>query len=501
MAHATPAFDRLVEDEMKHWKVPGLAIAVVHKNEIFAKGYGVAKLSGEKVTPKTLFDCASMSKSFTSAALALLIDNKEQFPDLKWNTPVSKLMPEEFVLADPLYTEQVTIEDILCHRTGLPGHESSYLSSKSANPDTAETITRNLRNLPLNRPLRTEFQYNNIMFTAASYLAESLSGQSFKDIMHSRFWGPMQMSNTYYDIEDIEAHNATDRLSNAHYWDKETEMFLEIPQRSQPEGQGAGCIFSCAEDWVKWVQVMINRDGPLSKDAHKELVKPRMVENDDMEDFPMYSTVLYAFGWDVQYYRGHSIIGHNGGVPGFASMMKYLPDQQWGLVILTNSSWASEIVEVLLGHLMDELLNVAADDRTDWASHWRHRWDVDEEARAKRQAYPHPYLERPDPPQKLEVSLEDIAGTYRNAGYQNFVLTVEGNKLFADMTDRCYPFNMILEHFSGNDLVARIQAQPEGFESKLKARLELDPAKKVTRLGIAFEGDMGDDLIWFEKIS
>jgi CubicO group peptidase (beta-lactamase class C family) len=139
MAHATSTFDAMVKEEMEHWRIPGLAISVIHNNEIYSKvsflckgsmcithalvfqGYGVANLSGTPVTGDTLFDCASMSKSFTAAAVGLLVDNDKLYPGVKWSSVVAKLLPEDFKLAEESYTNNITIEDVLCHRTGLPG--------------------------------------------------------------------------------------------------------------------------------------------------------------------------------------------------------------------------------------------------------------------------------------------------------------------------------------------------------------------------------------------
>jgi CubicO group peptidase (beta-lactamase class C family) len=135
MAHNSLEFEKLVLDGLVKWKVPGIAIAVIHGDEIAAKvvqitctseadayqGYGLARLSDEKCTADTLFDCASNSKSFTAAAVALLVHDDDNYPDIQWTTPVSKLLPDDFVLSDPYYTENITIEDILSHRSGMPG--------------------------------------------------------------------------------------------------------------------------------------------------------------------------------------------------------------------------------------------------------------------------------------------------------------------------------------------------------------------------------------------
>lgn len=141
--HTTAEFDQLVQKTIEDWKVPGVAIAIVHKDEIFVKvflllnlnpkyivvkvkysgsqGYGLASCSGDQVTADTLFDCASLSKSLTAAAVSLLVDDNKKYPGVDWSTPVSRLLRDDFVLEDPYATENVTIEDILSHRSGMPG--------------------------------------------------------------------------------------------------------------------------------------------------------------------------------------------------------------------------------------------------------------------------------------------------------------------------------------------------------------------------------------------
>jgi CubicO group peptidase (beta-lactamase class C family) len=84
------------------------------------QGYGFARLLEEKVKPETLFHCASMSKAFTAAAVSFLVDDNEKYPEIQWTTPVSKIIRDDFVLSDSIYTEYVTVEDILSHRSGLP---------------------------------------------------------------------------------------------------------------------------------------------------------------------------------------------------------------------------------------------------------------------------------------------------------------------------------------------------------------------------------------------
>ncbi|XMA20595.1 hypothetical protein WAI453_013386 [Rhynchosporium graminicola] len=115
----TSEFDDLVSDTMKQWSAMGLSVAVVNNDAVTAKGFGYSSYPDNPVTPKTLFNAASMTKAFTATAVSFLVDDDKKVPEVKWGTPVANLIGDDFVLSDHR-TDQVTIEDILSHRTGLP---------------------------------------------------------------------------------------------------------------------------------------------------------------------------------------------------------------------------------------------------------------------------------------------------------------------------------------------------------------------------------------------
>lgn len=118
------AFSKHVSELMEEWLAPGLAISIVQEDVTASKGFGYAVLEGDEPTPTTgdtVFDIASSSKSMTAAAIALLVEDDDNYPHVKWDTPVYELLPDDFVMAKDEYTKSVTIEDMLSHRTGLPG--------------------------------------------------------------------------------------------------------------------------------------------------------------------------------------------------------------------------------------------------------------------------------------------------------------------------------------------------------------------------------------------
>lgn len=237
-------FDKRVEEAMQHWRVPGLAFAVIDHHTITSHGYGVASLNGPMVTPRTVFDIASMSKSFTAAAMALLVQDskseqsKESGKDKKvdWTTPVNDLMPE-FVFSDETMTREVSVEDILSHRTGLPGHDYSVYGVRSAHPDTPADVMRNMRNLPSSHPIRTTYQYNNLQYTCAAHMVETLSGTPFEEILRKKFWEPLGMNRTWLGVESV-PEEEKDNTAQGYLWVKESGEVVALSHNPEPENIG-----------------------------------------------------------------------------------------------------------------------------------------------------------------------------------------------------------------------------------------------------------------------
>lgn len=445
---------------------------------------------------------ASTSKSITAAAVACLVDD-EVYPDVQWTTPVSKLLPDDFVLSDPSYTANVTLEDILSHRTGLPPHDDSYLGVRAAHPDNAQSMTRNLRNLPLSKPLRTTYQYNNILYTVATYLIEKLSGKPYPEFLRTKLWVPLDMSNTYHDLPGLADMPAHQRLATGYRWDEKQEAHIAIPSFPQPEGHGAGCIFSTATDYAKWVRALLHRKAPFSPAAHKDLTTPRtIIPFEEPWKIPYYSQPLYALGWIVESYRGHAVVGHDGDVTGFKALVRYMPEFDWGVVILGNSDDAFYPAQVLSQVLMDGVLGVPEKERVDWLRFWREWEEKEGEEEEGDDEDDEDGFQCPDCPEPLGVSIQEVAGSYYNAGYKGLVLEIKEGKLVADCSDRCWPFDLTFTHLSGSRFVAGRKDSWSGeATSKLKAKVRIGKGGEVESLGVAFEPKLEGQLIWFDRVT
>jgi len=183
---ALAGFDEWLDAAREAWKVPGIAVAIVHGGEmVYAKGSGLRDIDSKlPVTPDTLFAIGSSTKAFTTFVLATLADEGK----LDWDAPVRRYIPE-FRLHDPMASERITARDLVTHRSGLPRHDALWYNS----PLTRAEMVRRIQYLPESKDFRTEFQYNNLMFMTAGYLAERISGTSWEELVRARIFQPLAM--------------------------------------------------------------------------------------------------------------------------------------------------------------------------------------------------------------------------------------------------------------------------------------------------------------------
>ncbi|KAF2685243.1 beta-lactamase/transpeptidase-like protein, partial [Lentithecium fluviatile CBS 122367] len=429
-----PDFDRLIANAMDYWHTPGLSIAVIDNSRVISRGYGSAKLPLEEpVTPKTLFNCASMSKSFTSASVALLVED-EGLKDVSWQTPVSQLC-DEFVFADKAMTENVTGEDILSHRSGLPSHDEALRSIHHKTPDTPATVTRNLRNLPFSHPLRTHYQYNNTLYTAASHLVTTLSDVPFDESLAKRFWEPLAMTRTFLGPESIPASEQR-TAAQGYVWLHEKSEYHVIPHEPDPSGTGAGQIMSSVEDWARWVHAFIHHSPILTEASYKELKTPRILAEQDVTTDYL-SPWFYALGWETSYYHGHTIVKHDGLWAGFGSVMLYIPILKWGYVMMGNSEDAGLAMVELGYQLIDQVLRIPDEKRFNWRAYLSKDMEEGRKVASKEGLYPE-LAENPVAADGEKLDLARFGGRYSNEGYHEIVLDydAEAQYLVADCSDR-----------------------------------------------------------------
>ena len=320
----------------REWNVPGFALAVVKDDRVvFVKGYGVRELGRpEPVDGDTLFAVASNTKAFTAAALATLVDEGR----LRWDDPVTKHLPW-FQLHDPYVTREITVRDLLSHRSGLATFGGDLLWYETTYP--REEVLRRVRHLKPVHGFRGRYGYQNIMFIAAGEIVPAVTGRSWDDYVRERFFAPLGMtrSNT-----TLKALKSSQNVASPH---NETGGRVKVVHYSNVDSLGgAGAINSTAAEMAEWVRLQLGRgtyEGKkiFSAAASREMWTPQTVVSGVSESAERFNPTvhfnLYGLGWFLSDYRGRKVVTHSGGLDGMTSRVALLPEENLGVVVLTNS--------------------------------------------------------------------------------------------------------------------------------------------------------------------
>lgn len=339
-------FDALVAEVMAEWQIPGLAMAVVRKDEPpLLRYWGLRDIeAGAPVRPDTLFPICSVTKSFTATGLALLVDEGK----LDWNTPVRETLPE-FRLRDLVATEQATLRDLLTHRTGLPRHDWVHMGGHF---DNAGMLAA-LRHLEPSKPFRSAYQYQNLMYLVAGTVLERISGQRWEDFIRDRILLPLGMEQATTSLEEMVERHSDYAAPHA---------FLEgvqrrIPVRPINTRPGGGICASITEmaAYMRFHLDPVTARGSLrlSPGAAAELTSPQSYVG--RTDFTEVGQVHYGFGFEVVSYRGARRVSHGGGWSGYNCDLRLLPDHGSGVIVLTNghdsgcAALTNSVLDRLLG--------------------------------------------------------------------------------------------------------------------------------------------------------
>ncbi|KAJ5334965.1 hypothetical protein N7452_007368 [Penicillium brevicompactum] len=513
-SHESPfdeEFDKLVKIELEKWKVPGLSIAIVQESEISAKAYGLAELPSGTHAPRpmttdALFAACSTTKAFTSAATAIAIrDSQDTKSPMSWSTTLASLIPGDFVLEDDHATQNVTLEDALSHRTGMPQHNWTLAFFKSKGATPASTV-RAMRYMPLATPLRSKYHYSNHMYTAVSHALEQRTGIPLGTFMKNRIWKPLKMNDTYFGAAEAkEEPSSAARFVQGYDWIPAGNggSFATRPEHDWPSNSGAGAIHSNVTDYARWAKELIDPTGPLK--GHETLIKPRTIclEDEDADlPAPFHG---YALGWAVDNYRGQYLYSHGGGWPGYASHVGFVPSKKFGWVIMGNSSSARYAAFRLFTFLLDKYLQLPADPDyeakiaaiiTRQEKGWQAKLVNETPEVSKQRLFPR----LPDPPILHSLLLIKYTGTYLHRSEAMIDLRIESGCLVADLQDRVIPCELSISHASGEFFIGRIYRTGLDLLPPFMVEFCLDSAGKVTKMGLLIEPDINEQKIWFERL-
>jgi len=324
---AAADFDAVVQRAMTAFEVPGISLAVVKDGRVaVAKGYGVRKL-GESapVDAQTLFGIASNTKAFTATALGILVDEGK----IRWDAPVIDYVPW-FQMSDPYVTREMTVRDLLVHRSGL-GLGAGDLLWWPPSTYNRKEIARRLRYIPLATSFRSAYAYDNVLYLVAGEVIEAVSGQSWEDFVSSRILKKVGMA-----ASNVRHSDATRGGNVATPHAPIDGKVRPIAPFDSDNTNPAGGINSNADEMAKWLLVQLGEgklaDGtPLIRpDTARQLttiVTPIPIG----QGAPEFAAVRpsfngYGLGFGLRDYRGHKLVTHTGGLPGYVSKVAIVPE-------------------------------------------------------------------------------------------------------------------------------------------------------------------------------
>jgi CubicO group peptidase (beta-lactamase class C family) len=418
-----PDLDAYVQRVMRGFEVPGLALTIVKNGQVVvAKGYGVRKL-GEpsEVDARTLFGIASNTKLFTATALGLLVEERK----IEWDAPVVRYLPA-FQMWDPFVTRELTIRDLLVHRSGLGLGAGDLLWWPASTYDRKE-IARRLRYIRPATSFRSAYAYDNVLYLVAGEVIEAVTGQSWEDFVTTRILAKVGMNGSNV------RHSAAAGGGNVAAPHASIDRVVRpIRPFDSDNTNPAGGINSSAGDMAKWMIAQLARgrltDGSrlFSENTWRQLttlVTPMPLGNPPPELAALRANFRgYALGLGVSDYRGHKMLTHTGGLPGYVSKVMMIPELDVGIAVLTNQE-SAHAFDSIAYRLADHYLGAPA---TDWLAAYL--------AVAARQALAFAAVERKAVSERNAASRPSLplvryAGTYTDAWYGDIVVEPLADKL------------------------------------------------------------------------
>lgn len=328
---AIDALPALISEAMDASGVPGLAVAVVHGDEIrYAEGFGVREIgTDEAVTPETVFQIASVSKPLSATAVAAVIGDGE----LAWDAPIREYLPE-FAFSDAAVTERATIADAFSHRTGLATGAGDDLEDLGFD---RETILQQLRWQPLD-DFRASYHYSNFGLTVGAEAVAASQGQAWEDLVAARVFDPLGMTST--------------SARHDHFLQQENRAVLHAQQDGEfvaafdrdPDAEApAGGVSSTVLDLGNWVRMLLaegNFEGTqiVDREALVAAMSPQVIAGHPSSTRERAGFYGYGFNAGTTI-TGRTTVSHSGGfLLGAATNVELMPDLDLGIITLTNAA-------------------------------------------------------------------------------------------------------------------------------------------------------------------
>lgn len=464
--------DAFITEVMEEWKVPGLAIAVVDDGEVIvSKGYGYRDVDEElPVTPRTLFAIGSITKSFTVSALGMLADEGR----LDWDEPVRTYLPD-FELYDNVASERMTPRDLVTHRSGLPRHDLVWYGSDF----TRRELYERLRYLEPSRDFRAAYQYQNLMFMTAGYLAGRLAGMTWEELARGRILEPLGMSRSNFSVDESQRSN-----DFAYPYTRIGDDVRQVDFRNIDEIGPAGSINSSVEEMIRYVQFHIDAgkygdEQLLSESNARQMQTPQMAIQSSIR-YDELGHNAYGMAFSIGSYRGHKVVQHGGGIDGFISLLSFMPREGLGMIVLTNLSGNNPVPTIVVRGVYDRVLGL---EPVDWAGRVKELQAESRESEERAEEEEHSYKVEGTAPSH---PLEDYAGSYEHPGYGVVRVEVDGGALRATFNSMSAP----LVHFHYD--VFEVAEDPLIAFGELKVMFQYNKKGEIDRLLVPFEPNVDD---------
>ncbi len=418
---ALRGFDEFVEEIMKEYHVPGMAISVIKDGKVvYAKGYGFRDVENKIATDaNTLFAIGSSSKAFTAFGVMKLAEEG----NIKLDEPIKKHLPD-FDLSVDYAEDNMTPIDILCHRSGLPRHDLVWYGS----PKTRDEIFNSLSELEFSAGFRETWQYQNLMFLTAGVLIERVSGKSWEGFTRENIMDKLGMERSNFSVQALQAD---ENASLPYAW--ADSSLIKMDYRDINAIGPAGSINSSVVEMAEWVKMQLNNgkygEEELLGEAYiNRMHTPQMAMGGGMDSEVFHNS--YGLGWFINSYRGHKRVDHGGNIDGFSAGVTMLPMDNLGVVILTNLN-GNRSLGIIRNTLFDRLLGLK---------------EIDWNERIKSQVTSRESPENEEKPVEGTIfshSMEDYEGSYEHVNYGEMKISLDEEQLTALFNSLELP----LQHF------------------------------------------------------
>jgi len=451
---------------MELWHVPGMSVAVVTKDEIlFQKSFGVTAVDqGQAVDEHTLFAIASTTKAMVAAGILMLADEDK----LSLDDPVTRYIPE-LHFEDPMLTQQVTVRDLLAHRTGLPGTDFWMFFQ---NMPLDEQISR-LQYVPSQAPVRTRLIYQNTMFEIAGLLIERLGGKPWYDFLNERLWQPIGMLETHGD----RAQNGAGQIRVTPYLFNDDQLIVANWDFPADHASAAGSAWSSIHDMSLWAQFLLNDgvtkkgDRLISEAGMHQMFEPQQLAS-PADFYPSAELTesnwrSYGLAWFQQDFQGRKIDYHTGSLSGLIAIIGLDRAGDKAVIVLGNRDHA-EMRHALMWDVFD---NTEGDRHRDWNQVIFELYAAQDEENEKSWAETvRNRIKRTRPSLKAEA----YKGRYSNPVLGD--ITVAGTSAYLTLNTAQVDFDMRHWHFDS------FLVENENWNMREFATFNINPAGSISSL-------------------